>query len=54
MNIQEITELLTNVAFPILISFYLLHRIEKELKTLNETMMKLSLNISKLDEKNTH
>jgi uncharacterized Fe-S cluster-containing protein len=44
--------LVSDVGFPIVVTLYLLHRIEQKLDTLNDTILQLPehLNVQKLDK----
>ena len=46
MNLADIFDLATNMAFPVLVSIFLLIRLEKQLSTLTTSINKLSNIIS--------
>jgi hypothetical protein len=43
---EELAKLLTNYAFPVVVSLYLLTRLEKRMGALEDTLNELSKNIS--------
>lgn len=46
MEFKELTELITNVGFPVAVSAYLLIRLEKQIDTLNGSINRLSTIVS--------
>lgn len=47
---EELAKLLTNYAFPVVVSLYLLTRLEKRMGSLEDTIDKLSQNVNEMRE----
>lgn len=48
MHMEELAKLLTNYAFPVVVSLYLLTRLEKRMGSLEDTINELSRNINEM------